>query len=211
MSLSIILTSVLVLGWIWWMIHIIGYIFLSGDFWVNARHYEFLPLCAEFYFIPVGILGLCSGVQLGYMKVIYSFCVLLLWFLLWRFWVVVILVLRMLHCHDLFFLRLVWHTLFPSLCEHLPWSCCSFELYPFAPQPWVVLCACAPHYLADYTGSLCAAEELFSLQLTSLVLSPGTLAAMVCPRAQDVLNRRCLPGSAWASWPCVMPNNCKGS
>lgn len=53
---------------------------------------------------------------------------------------------------------------------------------------------------------------VLSVQLTSLVLSTGTLATVVYLHSQDVLlNQGCLLGSAWASCPCVMPKNCKGS
>lgn len=80
---------------------IIAYVFLSGNFWVDATHYmHFTLLCAGYYFIPISILELCSGVQLSYMGITWSFCVLLLWFLLRKSWTVVSLVLIMPYCEQ---------------------------------------------------------------------------------------------------------------
>lgn len=41
---------------------------------------NYILSCADYYFISLSILELCSGVQLSYMEIIWSFCVLLLWF-----------------------------------------------------------------------------------------------------------------------------------
>lgn len=197
---------------------IIAYVFLSGNFWVDATHYmHFTLLCAGYYFIAIRILELCSGVQLSYIGITWSFCVLLLWFLSRRSWTVVSLVLIMPHCearpfwvhysiaHDLWVFSIclmgrvtilipVWA---PAL--FLPTLLNSFNTPSPATQPLVVsLCACADHSLAENTGvPLHSVGVLPFVQLSSLLLSSGTLAALVCLHCEVLLLKwGSLPSSA---------------
>lgn len=152
---------------------------------------NFTLLSAGYYYIPLSILEHCSGVQSSYMEIIWSFCVLLLWFLLRRSWTVVSLVLIMPYC---------WGKTFMSTLLNSPWIMCFFHLFdgnrhychpfvstctvpsdpfqdtPSLPKPGVVsFCACADHYLAENTGlPLHCLGVLPFVQLSSLVLSSGT-------------------------------------
>lgn len=197
---------------------IIAYVFLSGNFWVDATHYmHFTLLCAGYYFIPISILELCSGVQLSYMGITWSFCVLLLWFLLRKFWTVVSLVLIMPYCearpfwvlysiaHDLWVFPFVWweEWLFSSLSEHLHCSFLPFWIVSTPPHlppslrwfPYVHVLIIT--WLKTQGVPLHSVGVLPFVQLSSLLLSSGTLAALVCLHWEVLLLKwGSLPSSA---------------
>ena len=144
---------------------------------------------AVYLSIPKNIFDLCSGVQLSYMEIIWSFCVLLLWFLLRRCGSVLSLMLVISHCSgktslsSQFPLMYEFFHLFSGNrhCFHPCVSTCTvpsnaFECV-FPPALVVFLCMCWSSlgwicrgpFAEPGSSSLCAA-------LTSGVLT-GTLAA----------------------------------